>query len=175
MSDDGGSHSDADFDDAHVAVGHVGRCVGPTLIGEDCRLQTWTGEWRLDGGWRAFFEDEEASREGVYRIKGSEGSIVTLPEDFAQRAQLGAVLVVVTGGADLDARWLGEMTAVIAVDGGSLLLEGTVVKGAVFVTEQVDVGSTGRVEYRLATLRWATDTSLRRTRLAPGTRAESTL
>jgi hypothetical protein len=84
------------------------------------------------------------------------------------------VLVVVIGGAELDARDLGELYGVAVVDDGSICLEGTTLHGAVFATETVDLGVTGRLLFSRPVLRWATDRSLRRVRLVPGSRWEDT-
>ncbi|OFV81839.1 MAG: hypothetical protein A2W26_10365 [Acidobacteria bacterium RBG_16_64_8] len=173
-----GEHDDADLetttDGDRAAVGYVGRCDGPALIGEGCALEALSGEWRLDDGWRSFFEDDRSFGDGVWVMRGVDGSMATLPAECVEAGVESAALVVVTGGADLDARWRGDISAVIVADGGSVLLDGTVVKGAVFASDEVDVGLTGQVEYRPTTLRWATDVSLRRTRLTPGTREEGT-
>jgi hypothetical protein len=165
-----GTSSDAE----RAAVGYVGTCAGPTLIGEGCVVEVQAGEWRLDEGWRAFLGSERSVGDRVFSIHGSDGCVVTLPDGVAGADLSKKSLVVVSGGADLDARWRGDVSAVIVVDEGSVLLEGTVVDGAVFAGDVVDVGLTGQVQYCRATLRWATDVSLRRTRLAPGTRGEGT-
>jgi hypothetical protein len=83
-------------------------------------------------------------------------------------------LVVVTGGADLDARDRGDLYGVIVVDQGSVQLDGTVLHGAVFATGEVALGQTGQILYSPQVLRWATDRSLHRVRLVPGTRWEGT-
>ncbi len=82
------------------------------------------------------------------------------------------MLVVVTGGADLDARDRGDLFGVLVVDEGSVRLDGTVLHGAVFATGDVALGQTGQILYSPQVLRWATDRSLRRVRLVPGTRWE---
>ena len=60
------------------------------------------------------------------------------------------------------------------IDDGSVALDGTTLHGAVFATGSVDLGETGRVVYNRSILRWATDRSLVRTRLVPGSRWEGT-
>jgi len=82
------------------------------------------------------------------------------------------VLVLATGGAELDAQDLGDLYGVVVVDDGSLLLAGTTVHGAVIVTGGVDFGGDGRLLFSRSILRWATDRSLQRARLVPGTRWE---
>jgi hypothetical protein len=84
------------------------------------------------------------------------------------------VLVVVIGGADLDAHDVGELYGVVVADDGSVCLEGTTLHGAVFATGTVDLGATGRLLFSRPVLRWATDRSLRRVRLVPGSRWEDT-
>lgn len=81
-------------------------------------------------------------------------------------------LVVVHGGGTLDARDLGQLHAVLVVEGGDVLLDGTIVYGAVFATGTVGLGESGMIVYSESTLRWATDGSLTRVRLVPGTWAE---
>jgi hypothetical protein len=82
-------------------------------------------------------------------------------------------LVILAGGANLDARNFGEFYGVIVVDDGSVQLDGTVVHGAVFASETVSLGDSGEILFSPAVLRWATDRSLRRTRLVPGTHSQS--
>ena len=72
-----------------------------------------------------------------------------------------------------------EITARKERVGGSrnldvIRLDGTTLHGAVFATGSVDLGETGRVVYNRPILRWATDRSLGRTRLVPGSRWEGT-
>jgi hypothetical protein len=62
---------------------------------------------------------------------------------------------------------------VIVVDGGGIDLQGTRLHGAVFASGAVDFGSDGAVLFSPAVLRWATDRSMLRTRLLPGTRRET--
>jgi hypothetical protein len=80
-------------------------------------------------------------------------------------------LVVVSGG-DLDARHMGPVAAVLVVNEGELLLEGTQIEGAVFATGTIDLGTTGEVAFSRPVLRWATDRSLQRVRVVPGARRE---
>jgi hypothetical protein len=82
-------------------------------------------------------------------------------------------LVVVVGGASLDARGLGERWGVIVVDGGDVRLDGTRLHGGVFATCTVDFGAGGAVAFSRTVVRWATDRSLVRVRLVPGSRRET--
>ncbi|HLA82791.1 MAG TPA: hypothetical protein VJP78_14445, partial [Thermoleophilia bacterium] len=81
-------------------------------------------------------------------------------------------LVVLTGGATLDARDRGDFYGILVADRGSVLLDGTVVHGAVFASGTVDLGEMGQVLFAPRILRWAGDGSLKRARLMPGTRWE---
>lgn len=110
--------------------------------------------------------------------------VVLLDRDAGRRLQLSdaldgqtgspeePILVLVTDGAELDARGVGDLYGVLLVDNGSLLLDGTTVHGAVFATGIVDFGGDGRLLFSRGILRWATDRSLQRARLVPGTRWE---
>jgi hypothetical protein len=82
-------------------------------------------------------------------------------------------LLVVTGGARLDAGGRGDLYGVMVVDEGDVLLDGTVLHGALFATGEVDFGGSGAVLFSRPILRWATDRSLVRARLVPGTRSET--
>jgi len=99
---------------------------------------------------------------------------LNIPEEIGRGAPDAPILVVLRGGADLDARDLGDVYGVLAVDEGSLLLEGTTLHGALFVSDRLSLGKAGRVLFSREVLRWATDRSLSRTRLVPGTRWEGT-
>lgn len=106
-------------------------------------------------------------------VLGREGRhTVGLPEDIGRGTPEQPLLVLVTGGADLDAEDLGDLYAVLVVDGGSIALDGTAVHGALFATGSVDVGGAGCLLFNRSILRWATDRSLQRARLVPGTRWE---
>lgn len=135
--------------------------------------------WRLDGGWRSLFEHELSPEGGgvgsgarVTVLRGAEGSWVSLPEDVGGSEGEWA-LVVVVGGASLDARGRGDVNAVIVVDGGGSDLEGTCLHGALFVTGTAAFGDSGSVCFVPNAVRWASDESLVRTRLVPGSREES--
>ncbi|MFH0916476.1 MAG: hypothetical protein V1912_08535, partial [bacterium] len=109
---------------------------------------------------------------GVTWLHGRFGGTEALPADCGGLTAETPVLVVLTGGATLDARDRGDIFGVVVVDDGSVLLDGTVVHGAIFATGVVSLGDTGRLLYSRSILRWATDRSLNRVRLIPGTRAE---
>jgi hypothetical protein len=88
-------------------------------------------------------------------------------------AATGAHLVVALGEGTLDARGLGDLFGVIVSSGGSLELDGTTLHGAAFATEEIALGESGRIVFERPILRWATDRSLVRTRLVPGSRREA--
>ena len=131
--------------------------------------------WQLDEGTR-------------HRLDGSLSAEALTPEASAQQGPSGAVLhwsaqvssgtiehpvvVVVTGGADLDLTGLGELFGVVIVDGGSVRLDGTTVHGAVFVSGTLDCGGTGRVVWDPAVYRWVRYRSTVRVRPVPGSRGE---
>jgi hypothetical protein len=82
-------------------------------------------------------------------------------------------LLVVCGGASLDAGGRADVYGVIVVNDGGILLDGTRLHGALFASGTVDFGTDGVVVFSRSTLRWATDRSLNRARLVPGTRQET--
>jgi len=130
--------------------------------------------WTLDDGWRLFLE------EGASGLAASSAQVSVivdkgpayLPAGWGASQEIPG-LVIVSGGGSLDAQGLGDVYGVMVVDGGDILLDGTRVHGAVFVTGAVDFGQEGAVFFSRSVLRWATDRSLVRTRLVPGTREES--
>jgi hypothetical protein len=137
--------------------------------------------WSLDEGWRAIFTGLAAGGEGTSGVgagdgacvlRGPEGGQVGLPAGWGASATEPA-LVVVVGGASLDARGLGERWGVIVVDGGDVRLDGTRLHGGVFATCTVDFGAGGAVAFSRTVVRWATDRSLVRVRLVPGSRRET--
>jgi hypothetical protein len=185
LDSDGGSGADQ----AAPAVAYA--CLSPDLSGiaAECSVEQLASAWRLDPGWQQLGSEQEDGRldvapdHGVLVLFGRPGQQVCLAtrlsvlqknENDAGRAADSPLLVLMVGGADLDARSLGDLYAVLVVDDGSLWLDATVVHGAAFVTKRLDCGTTGRLLYSRALLRWATDDSLRRVRLVPGTRWEGT-
>jgi len=170
------------------------------ILGPGCVLEPLDVPWRLDPGWgllAGLTESGSASTvsgvvpgPGVLVVRGHKGELVHLSELMRAPAsgesddesrfvgtltagdESPAVLTVVVGGADLDASNLGEVQGVLVVDDGSIYLDGTVLQGAAFATREVEVGESGTIVYRESVLRWATDRSLRRTRLVPGSRKE---
>jgi hypothetical protein len=163
---------------AGEAIGHVQSLPSGPLLGAGCSLCAYDGPWRLDSGWRgidpASDVREVAEGPGTTFLTDRDGHTVELPLGSAGHAVESPVLVILTGGADLDARDLGDLYGVLVVDDGSVLLDGTVLHGAVFVTGTVDLGETGCLKFARPLLRWATDRSLTRVRLVPGSRREGT-
>jgi len=155
------------------AVGYLRVLPSEPVVGDGCSLVRLDDPWRLDPGWRDLgCADAVAPGPGVTVITGTAGHTVVLPPDSGGLAPDSPCLVLVTGGASLDARAKGDIYGVLVVDDGDILLDGTTVHGAVFASETCDVGATGRVLFSRAILRWATDRSLWRVRLVPGTREE---
>jgi len=158
---------------------YVVHALGQPLLGPGCTEVALAAPWRLDGGWadlgsggREAGEAELSPGAGVVWVEGRFGRSETLPEGIGGQNPDEPILVLVTGGATLDARDKGDVYGVLVVDDGSLLLDGTIVHGAVLVTGRIDLGDSGRLIYTPSILRWATDRSLNRVRLVPGTRAE---
>jgi hypothetical protein len=187
--------------DPSTATACVGVLPSESLVGEGCSVVRREDEWRLDPGWAQFVSSQTAEEPGgsppsdddslqgalacgpnVLMAGGERGRWLSL-EDLlgaegrspaAGRAPETPLVVVVTGGAGLEASGLGDLYAVVVVNGGPVRIEGTIVHGAVFATEALDVGSTGRILFCRQMLRWAGDRSLCRVRLVPGTRWEVT-
>lgn len=168
-----------------VAFAHLVRAPAGVGVGPGCGVVSMRGPWGLDDGWRNWILAWAQGRggqgdcggmvpgPGVVVISGEPGRTVRLPDDGVGVDAAEPVLVLAVGGGRLDLRDLGEVHGVVVVDGGSLLLDGTCVHGAVFATDAVDVGASGQVVYEQQVLRWATDRSLYRVRLVPGSRRES--
>ena len=131
-------------------------------------------EWGLGEGWVEALADGEIAGSSVMVLPGVVGQTVRLAAGVPPCGQDRPLLVVVTGGADLDLRNLGDVWGVFLVDGGSVLLEGSTIHGAVFAGEAVDLGLAGQILFDARILRWATQASLERVRLVRGTRCEAT-
>ncbi len=153
--------------------------------GPGCALFSLDVAWRLDPGWQNVVSAEGVWGPRVIVLQGSRGQVVALAGPLALlaagegaagsgRSGAAAVLVLLTGGADLDARDLGDLYGVLVADDGSIRLDGTALHGAVFAGRTVDLGCSGQVAFSRAALRWATDRSLVRARLVRGTRTEGT-
>jgi hypothetical protein len=156
------------------ARGYLTQLPESAQISVGCFLVKLDETWELDDGWRDLLDGGCRLRHGVRVLAGVEGQTLVLPEGVPATSVDSPALVVVLGGADLDARGMGSIHGVFVVDGGSLYLEGTIVRGAVFASGDVRFGLTGQVEFCGSVLRWATDRSLERVRVVPGTRREST-
>ncbi len=143
-------------------------------VGEACVAAEARAEWRLDDGWKLLGRGCAGLGPGVVWVSAGPGETVDLPEECDGQSANTPVLAMVSGGGDLDLRELGDLYGVVVVDGGSLLLEGTVLHGAAFVTESATLGARGILRYSQPLLRWATDRSLCRVRLLPGSRWEGT-
>jgi hypothetical protein len=194
--DGGGAPGVGGTEPSGGAVVHVVRSLVEPLFGQKCTTATLAAPWRLDAGWAtlapAAVEGTPAAvgtaptgaaptaaeppavapGPGVVWLSGRFGGLETIPADVGGLTPESPMLVVLTGGATLDARDRGDLYGVVVVDDGSVLLDGTTLHGAVFATRTVGLGYTGRLLYSRSILRWATDRSLNRVRLVPGTRSE---
>jgi hypothetical protein len=190
--DDEGSLGGGDAGPSSGAVLHVVQPLLEPLLGDGCSEVTLAAPWRLDAGWANLdsvageaeiaLADSAAATTGeppavgpgpgVVWLRGHFGGSEILPADIGGLTLESPMLVVLTGGATLDARDRGDLYGVIVVDDGSVLLDGTTLHGAVFATRTISLGDTGRLLYSRSILRWATDRSLNRVRLVPGTRSE---
>ncbi|MBN1321827.1 MAG: hypothetical protein JXA87_13430 [Thermoleophilia bacterium] len=180
---------------AGTAVGYVVVPPDEPLLDEGCVLVELRERWRLDTGWAALESREDVEEQTAARLTSDGGDgrtplaavapepqVILMGRDGGRRLELSdemgmgtpdqPLLVLVTGGAEFDAQGLGDLYGVLVVDDGSLLLDGTTVHGAVFATGSIDFGNSGRLLFSRAILRWATDRSLQRARLVPGTRWE---
>lgn len=148
------------------------------LLGPGCVIVEMADSWGLSSGWAApLFETGVSSpgvghNEQVFFLAGRVGLVENVATVCRGGDPSAPGLVVMTGGGTLDARNLGDFWGVLVADGGSMMLEGTTVHGAVFASDTLDLGMDGRVLFTRGVLRWATDRSLTRTRLVPGTRWE---
>lgn len=167
----GDATAEAILTDAKACLGGVD---GATVVGGGCRVETLQREWRLDEGWRAVVNTVMSIGPRVYVTAGAPDELVRLPKATDLSAPESPALIVVTGGSELDMRGLAEVWGVVVVDEGSLYLDGTVLHGAAYATECVDVGESGRVVYEESVWQWARDASLVRVRLVPGSRQEGT-
>ncbi len=128
-----------------------------------------TEPWRLDPGSVARFS-QEGSPGREWDQEQPEDGVVFLPLSGQTLAPLYLTrfssdepfLLVARGEGRLDLSGLEELWGVLVVDGGSLRLEGTILRGAVFVTGELDAGETGGVVYSPSILSWARDRSCRR-------------
>jgi hypothetical protein len=82
------------------------------------------------------------------------------------------VVLVALGPDPLDARDRGDLFGVIVGGAGGVLLEGTVLHGAVITEGILDFGANGQVEFDATLLEWARRNSIVRTRLMPGSRED---
>ena len=163
------------------------------VLAPGCECLDLESTWHLDSGWTSLVSagstagagatagssSEEAPTtegvtpaEGVALLAAGIGLSEPIPADCGGKTPDKPLLVILAGGATLDARDRGDIYGVLVIDGGSALLDGTVVHGAVFASGIVSLGATGQVLFARDMLRWATDRSLERARLLPGTRRE---
>ncbi len=137
------------------------------------QLQRLATPWRFDEGTLKWLDAYPEGRNGaVVILRGRKGERLHLP-DAGPYAGAVAGFIMVLGGADLDLQGQGALVAVVVVDNGSLYLEGTQLRGAAIVTDIIHFGESGAVVFDPTVLRLATDHSLARVRLVPGSRRET--
>ena len=154
---------------------YVRMVLGEAPTGEGCLLQTLDSPWGLGDGWRKSLRTlGDTEPEHCLIVVGEPGEQVRAPDDVKVSSSEEPLLLITMGGADLDLRDMGDLWVVVVVDEGSLAMEGTVVRGAVCVSRDVDMGSAGEVVYEERVLQWARDRSFTRARLVPGSRREVT-
>ncbi len=174
MEVDGAAQDDGDDGAGQnaEAVGYVLTMPSEPVLEAGCSLVSLSVRWRLDPGWCELASATDVGAgPGVIVLSEAHGT-ERLPADCGGGTVDSSVLVVATGGVDLDARNRGDLYGVLVVDDGCLLLDGTTLHGAVFASGSVDLGISGRVAFSRAVLFWATERSLNRARLVPGTRGE---
>jgi len=160
-----GLATDAPFPGAGPSSGDSSSAGDPSSTGE---ANAATGEGPAES--RSLPAVAPSTRTAV--LTAPHGRTMHIPGELGRGAVNAPILVVVKGGADLDARALGDLYGVLVVDEGSVFLDGTTLHGAVFATDAVSLGETGCLLFSRPVLRWATDRSLTRARLVPGTRWE---
>lgn len=160
--------------EALPAYAYVESVQGAQIVGEQCSVRRLETGWSLGEGWEKAMECGAVWGPDVVLISGSEGRTIRLQREAGLGTSERPALVVITGGADLDARDMGALWAVVVADQASVLVDGTVVHGAIFASESADLGGSGQVVYDSEVLRWAVDRSFERTRLVQGTRVEGT-
>ncbi len=163
--------------------------VHPPAAPAGCpRIEILPGPWHLDHGWRNLISGfvttstdntEEgqgggliAPAQGVTIVRGEQGQSVRPPASLAGEDPDHPGLLVLAGEAVLDLSGRGDWWGVVVADGGRVTLEGTLLHGAVLASGEVELGATGQVVFDRRVLRWATDRSLWRARLMPGSRTE---
>ena len=156
-----------------AVVALLAQPVAP-VWGENCSAHSLAAPWRLDEGTLARVQEgDEATTAGTIVLHAGRGESASVPTGDAGRTPEMPVLVVATGGPILDLTARGDLYGVIVAEEGSVRLEGTRLHGALLAGDWVDLGSSGQLLYDRAVWRWATDRSLVRTRLVPGTRREN--
>ncbi len=180
----GGTGSYGDADQAAVTVALLWGGVTPELLPAGTKMTALTSSWHLDEGSAlrvagvASASDPEAAvswevapPDNVLLLSAGGRVTPTLLSGRGGGTET-PVLIVSRGAAAVDLGGLGPLHGVVVAD-GDVVLEGTEVYGAVFATGDVDLGATGRLIYHPAVFRWATDRSLMRGRLVPGTVEEA--
>jgi hypothetical protein len=157
-----------------MAVAYAKSVVEPQAIGPNCLVKYTTREWGLGDGWVEALKTDRLFGPRVFVVTGQKGEVVSPPSQIEESSRESPVLVVGIGGVSIDLREVGEFWGVVVAEGGSVQLDGTVVYGAVLAGDCVEFGEIGQLVYCSDVLLWATDRSLERVRLVPGTRLENT-
>ena len=176
---------------AEGAVVRLRTVPGGALVGAGATVESIPTDWRLDDGWRGLFESLAArgtdltgsgganTAEGVApgaavsALHGERGDTLRLPPGWGTSAD-DPWLLVVTGGASLDATGSRRCLRRDSRRRGRRPAR----RHPRFTVPcsppvSVDFGGSGEVVFSRSILRWATDRSLVRARLVPGTRSES--
>jgi hypothetical protein len=164
----------ADAGATETAVVYAKTVREPQAVGANCSVEHLARDWGLGDGWLESLKSESLSGPRLFVIKGQKGEVVSPPDQALGSSRDLPVLLVGLGGVCLDLRGVGELWGVVVADEGSVQLDHTIVRGAVFASDHVDFGDSGQLVYCSDVLLWATDRSLQRVRLVPGTRLEDT-
>ncbi len=163
-------------DRAGLPAAHLATIPADPLLGMGITVGRLTTPWSLEQGWLSLIESASGPgvtfAEQVSILRGGPAMTAELHQGWGSSAE-DPGLVIVTGGATLEARERGDVYGVIVVNGGDVLLDGTRVHGAIFASGDIDFGSSGAALFSRPILRRATDGSIVRARLVPGTRSEA--
>src|SRR5660397_151139 len=148
------------------------------VLGEGIIWEQLPRPWGLDEVTRGWLQGESwlngrcRPAERTVILAGSPGQYVQpLPQAISNDPSSPA-LVMATGGVTLDVQGRGDIYGVLVSDGGSIALDGTRLHGAAFATRDLRLGTSGSVRWDPQALRYATDRSLVKLRLMPGSRYE---
>lgn len=133
-----------------------------------------TGRWSLDEGTVSWLR-EGPGRASSVTVQESRTGVPTRPDlALGGGSAEDPLLLALIGGGVIDARNLGDVWGVL-VGPEDILLDGTVLHGATFCSGNLVLGAEGCLVFEESVRLWATDHSLYRVRLTPGTRAQEWL